>query len=268
MVEVGQRVHGRVDAERGDLTAELGGGVEVGEGGERRRVGVVVGGHVHGLQRRDRATAGRGDALLQLAHLVGQRGLVAHGRGHTAEQRGHLGTGLHEAEDVVHEQQHVLVLHVAEVLGHGERRQGDAQAHARRLVHLAEDQGGLLEHARLFHLEQRSVPSRVRSPTPANTDTPPWFCATRRIISVMSTVLPTPAPPNRPILPPATYGVRRSMTLMPVSNRRFDGSRACEVRGRTVDLPALDIAKSALSASSGFAPHVPHVAECGRRRAR
>src|SRR6187551_832908 len=33
----------------------------------------------------------------------------------------------------------------------------------------------------------------------------------------MSTVLPTPAPPNRPILPPLTYGVSRSMTLMPVS---------------------------------------------------
>ena len=48
----------------------------------------------------------------------------------------------------------------------------------------------------------RSVPSRVRSPTPANTDTPPWLVATRVIISVISTVLPTPAPPNRPILPP------------------------------------------------------------------
>ncbi len=34
----------------------------------------------------------------------------------------------------------------------------------------------------------------------------------------MSTVLPTPAPPNSPILPPRTYGVSRSMTLMPVSN--------------------------------------------------
>src|SRR4051794_5506151 len=64
----------------------------------------------------------------------------------------------------------------------------------------------------------RSLPSRVRSPTPANTDTPPWSCATRWIISWMSTVLPTPAPPNRPILPPRTYGVSRSMTLMPVSN--------------------------------------------------
>ena len=132
---------------------QLGGGVEVGEGGERRRVGVVVGGHVHGLQRRDRAALGRGDALLQLAHLVGERGLVAHGRRHAAEQRRHLGAGLHEAEDVVDEQQHVLVLHVAEVLGHGQRRQRDAQAHARRLVHLAVDERGLLDDARLLHLE-------------------------------------------------------------------------------------------------------------------
>ncbi len=63
-----------------------------------------------------------------------------------------------------------------------------------------------------------SVPSRVRSPTPANTDTPPCSCATRRIISWMITVLPTPAPPNKPILPPCTYGSSRSTTLMPVSN--------------------------------------------------
>ena len=32
---------------------------------------------------------------------------------------------------------------------------------------------------------QRSVPSRVRSPTPANTDTPPCWVATRWIISWM-----------------------------------------------------------------------------------
>ena len=51
---------------------------------------------------------------------------------------------------------------------------------------------------------QRSLPSRVRSPTPANTDTPPCWVATRWIISWMTTVLPTPAPPNMPILPPRT----------------------------------------------------------------
>src|SRR4051794_11699456 len=71
---------------------------------------------------------------------------------------------------------------------------------------------------------RRSVPSRVRSPTPANTDTPPCSWATRRIISVINTVLPTPAPPNRPILPPERYGVSRSMTLMPEVNMRRDGS--------------------------------------------
>ena len=38
------------------------------------------------------------------------------------------------------------------------------------------------------------------------------------IISVSSTVLPTPAPPNRPALPPRSSGISTSITLMPVSN--------------------------------------------------
>ena len=38
------------------------------------------------------------------------------------------------------------------------------------------------------------------------------------ISSWMMTVLPTPAPPNRPALPPRTSGQSRSITLMPVSN--------------------------------------------------
>ena len=69
-----------------------------------------------------------------------------------------------------------------------------------------------------WNSSQRSLPSRVRSPTPANTDTPPCFMAMLWISSRMMTVLPTPAPPNRPILPPCRYGSSRSMTLMPVSN--------------------------------------------------
>ena len=36
--------------------------------------------------------------------------------------------------------------------------------------------------------------------------------------SMMTTVLPTPAPPNRPILPPFKKGWIRSMTFTPVSN--------------------------------------------------
>ena len=48
----------------------------------------------------------------------------------------------------------------------------------------------------------RSLPSRVRSPTPANTEKPPWPFAMLLMSSMMNTVLPTPAPPKRPILPP------------------------------------------------------------------
>src|SRR6266700_3126499 len=42
----------------------------------------------------------------------------------------------------------------------------------------------------------------------------------------MMTVLPTPAPPNRPILPPFTNGAIRSITLIPVSNTSVLGSRS------------------------------------------
>ena len=100
---------------------------------------------------------GRGDALLEHTHLVGQRRLVAHRGRHAAEQRGDLGARLGEAEDVVDEEEHVLLLHVAEVLRHGQRGERDAKTRARRLVHLAEDEGGLAEDAGLLHLDHEVV---------------------------------------------------------------------------------------------------------------
>jgi peptide chain release factor 1 len=102
-------------------------------------------------------TTRRGDPLLERAHLVGQVGLVAHRGGHPAEQRGDLGAGLREPEDVVDEQQHVLALHVAEVLRHRQRGQRDPQPGARRLVHLAEDQRGLADDAGVLHLLDQVV---------------------------------------------------------------------------------------------------------------
>ena len=36
--------------------------------------------------------------------------------------------------------------------------------------------------------------------------------------SIIKTVLPTPAPPNNPILPPFAYGSIKSITLIPVNN--------------------------------------------------
>ncbi len=108
---------------------------------------------------------------------------------------------------------------------------------------------------------RRSVPSRVRSPTPANTDTPPCWEATRLIISVMSTVLPTPAPPNRPILPPATYGREQVDDLdagLEHARRRLEG---VEVGGVAVDLPALHLVEALGGLVERLAPHVPDVAE-------
>src|SRR5215212_3122373 len=65
----GQGVHGRVDALLGESTTKLHRRVEVGEHGERRRVGEVVRRDVDGLEARYRAVLGRGDPLLQGAHL-------------------------------------------------------------------------------------------------------------------------------------------------------------------------------------------------------
>src|SRR5690606_2259488 len=106
----GERVDGGVETARGDLTAQLRRRVEVRERRRRGGVGVVVGGDVDRLQRRDRVTAGRGDALLEDAHLVGEVRLVANRARHAAEQGRDLRAGLREAEDVVDEEQNVLLL--------------------------------------------------------------------------------------------------------------------------------------------------------------
>ena len=53
--------------------------------------------------------------------------------------------------------QHVLVLLVAEVLRHGQRRQGDAHTGAGRLVHLTEHQRGVLEHVGVGELDPEVV---------------------------------------------------------------------------------------------------------------
>ena len=153
----GQGVHSRVNTQLGDSTGQHGGGVQVGKGGGRGRVGEVVGRHVHGLDGGDGALAGGDDTLLQRAHLRGQGGLIAHGGGHVAQQGGHLGTRLDKAENVVYNQQHVLMLHVSEVFGNGQGGEGHPKSGAGGLVHLSVDQGGFLHHAGLGHLVPQVV---------------------------------------------------------------------------------------------------------------
>ena len=100
---------------------------------------------------------GRGDPLLEPGHLGREVRLVADRGRHPAEQRGHLGAGLGEAEDVVDEEEDVAALLVAEVLGHRQAGQRDPLAGAGRLVHLAEGEGRLREDARLGHLGDEVV---------------------------------------------------------------------------------------------------------------
>ncbi len=132
-----ERVHRRIDAERCDLAREHDGRIQVRESRRRRRIGQVVRGHVDRLHGGDRSGLGRGDALLEHAHLFRERRLVAHRARHAAEQRGHFRSGQRVAVDVVDEEQHVAALAaglllVAEVLRHGQagerRRAGGCPA--------------------------------------------------------------------------------------------------------------------------------------------
>src|SRR5207247_9544740 len=104
----------------------------------RRRIGVIVGRHEDRLQRSDRTLLRRGDAFLQLAHLGGERRLVADGAGHAAEKRRYLRTRLGEPENVVDEDEEVAALLVAEVLRDGEARGGEPQTRTGLLVHVAQ----------------------------------------------------------------------------------------------------------------------------------
>ena len=105
------------------------------------------------------------------------------------------------------------------------------------------------------------MPSRVRSPTPEKTETPPCSRAMLWISSWISTVLPTPAPPKRPILPPRTYGAIRSTTLIPVSKISIFEDEVVERRRVAVDRPALASGRRRLLAVDGLAEDVPDAAE-------
>src|SRR5436190_198688 len=152
-----KRVDGRIDPLLGDLPRQSRRRVQVREHRRRRRVREVVRGDVDRLDRRHRALLGRGDPLLELAHLGLERRLVADSGGHPTQQRRHLGARLDEPEDVVDEEQHVLAALLAEVLGHRQARERHAKARARRLVHLPEDEHGALEDAGFLHLQPQVV---------------------------------------------------------------------------------------------------------------
>src|SRR5439155_24734168 len=98
------------------------------EGCGRRRVGQVVSRNVDSLKGRDRAFLGGGDSFLQRTHLGRKGRLVTNGASGAAEQGRHLGASLRKTEDVVDEEQHILVLLVAEIFCNGKAGKSHAQA--------------------------------------------------------------------------------------------------------------------------------------------
>ena len=122
-----------------------------------RGIGEIVGRNIDRLHRCDRTLLCGCYPLLQFTHLCSQGGLVPDGRGHPAEQRRHLGARLHEPEDIVDEEQHILSLIIAEIFGDGKRRQSDPLPGSGRLVHLTEDERGLVQHARFLHLKPKVI---------------------------------------------------------------------------------------------------------------
>ena len=107
------------------------------------------------------------------------------------------------AENIVDEQQHVGAHLVAEIFGHRDAGMRDAEAHARRFVHLAEHERGLRDDARLFHFVIEVVAFARALADAGEHGEAIVDRATLRISSWISTVLPTPAPPNNPTLPPS-----------------------------------------------------------------
>ena len=99
----------------------------------------------------------------------------------------------------------------------------------------------------------KSRPSRVRSPTPANTESPPCPLAILLINSWINTVFPTPAPPNSPIFPPFKYGASKSTTFIPVSSIS-ESVPCCSKDGASLWIDSLNTSASNFSPSSTASP--------------
>ena len=119
---------------------------------------------------------------------------------------------------------HGLVIHRYVGLGEYSSRGEDPGPHIRLTFESGNDSGTMTLESTIS--VYRSLPSRVRSPTPPNTETPECALAMLLINSMMNTVFPTPAPPNSPILPPRLYGAHPSTTLIPVSKIALDVSNS------------------------------------------
>ncbi len=135
--------------------------------------------------------------------VIGQDRLITDLRGEPAEQSRDLRADLNVPEDVVDQEHHLGLLHVAEVLGHRQGGESDAEPSTLRLAHLAEDQDGVGDAARLLHL----MPEVVALPGPLadsrEARDPGSLLIERPDELLKEHGLADAGPPMRPALPPA-----------------------------------------------------------------
>ena len=123
----------------------------MGKGSSRSRVRQVIGRYVYGLYRCNRAVLCRGNTFLQGANVCCQCRLIANGGRNTAQQSRYFRTSLDETENVIDKEQYVFVFFITEIFSHGEACQADTHTGSRRFVHLAIDEGRLVDNARFLH---------------------------------------------------------------------------------------------------------------------
>ena len=146
------RINGRVQAFTGTLAREHDRRGKMRKHVHRRRIGEVIGRHIHRLNGGDGAGIRVGDAFFQSGQFGSHRGLITQPRRHLPHQARHFRAGLDKPENIVDQQQHIAVLVVPEILGHRQGGMTHPEAAARRLIHLAEDHHHVGQHASVFHI--------------------------------------------------------------------------------------------------------------------
>ena len=170
---------------------------------------------------------------------------------------------LHEAEDIVDEEEHVLVFDVAEVLRHRQGRERDPEAHAGRLVHLPEDERGLLDNARLLHLEPEVGPLACAL-THAGEDGHTTVLLGHAIDHLEDEhCLADAGPAEEADLAALDVGLEQVDDLDPRLEHLGPGLQGVERRGRAMDLPTI-LGLVDVVGVERPAGHVEDVAEDGR----
>mmetsp|Transcript_2792 Transcript_2792/g.10054 ORF Transcript_2792/g.10054 Transcript_2792/m.10054 type:complete len:308 (+) Transcript_2792:263-1186(+) len=153
-------IHSRVNAQLCDGSGKHRSGIQVRKRGRRSRIRQIISRHINSLHGSDRSILCGRNTFLKTSQIRGERRLVSDSRRDTPQQSRHLRVGLCKAENVVHEQKHVLALHVTEVLCDREPRQSHTRPCTWGFVHLSIHKGALgltgfisqLNHTGLNHL--------------------------------------------------------------------------------------------------------------------